>query len=109
MSPVASIQQLIKGTNCTSALNCTSPCTLPHTFLLVFLETNLCTTLYPTLCFWKQLRGRGIVRSPAHSKNQRKGPGIHCCAALNFLCAVILVHVYCSTYIHTLLTVANCM
>ena len=54
---VPSIQQLIKGTNCTS------PCPLPCTFLLTFLETNPCPTLYPT--YPKQLRGRGI----AHSQN----------------------------------------
>ena len=39
---VASIEQLIKDTNCTS------PCPLPHTFLLALLETNPCPTLYPT-------------------------------------------------------------
>ena len=47
---VASIQQLIKGTNSTS------PCTRPRVLLLAFLETNSCPTLYPTLFFWKQLR-----------------------------------------------------
>ena len=43
----------------------TTPCTRPRVFLLAFLETNPCPTLYPTLCFWKQLRGRGILRSQA--------------------------------------------
>ena len=52
-SYLVSFEQLIKGTNSTS------PCTHPCVFLLVFLETNPCPTLYPTLCFWKQLRGRG--------------------------------------------------
>ena len=54
---VASFEQLINGTNSTS------PCTRPRVFLLAFLETKPCPTLYPTLCFWKQLRGRGILRS----------------------------------------------
>ena len=54
---VVSFEQLIKSTNSTS------PCTRPCVFLLAFLETNPCLTLYPTLCFWKQLRGRGILRS----------------------------------------------
>ena len=53
---VVSFEQLIKGTNSTS------PCTRPRVFLLAFLETNPCPTLYPTLCFWKQLRSRGILR-----------------------------------------------
>ena len=56
---LASFEQLIKATNSTS------PCTHPCVFLLVFLETNPCPTLYPTLCFWKQLRGRGILCSRA--------------------------------------------
>ena len=47
------------------ATNQGSPCTRPRVFLLAFLETNPCPTLYPTLCFWKQLRGRGILRSQA--------------------------------------------
>jgi len=58
-SSVASFEQLIEGTNSTS------PCTRPRVFLLAFLETNPCPTLYPTLCFWKQLRGRGILRFQA--------------------------------------------
>ena len=52
---VVLFEQLIKGTNSTS------PCTRPRVFLLAFLETNPCPTLYPTLCFWKQLRGRGSL------------------------------------------------
>ena len=56
---VVSFKQLIKGTNSTS------PCTRSRVFLLGFLGTNPCPTLYPTLCFWKQLRGWGIVRSQA--------------------------------------------
>ena len=35
--------ELIKGTNSTP------PCTRPRVFLLTFLETNSCLTLYPTL------------------------------------------------------------
>ena len=41
---VASFQHLIKGTTC----SCTSPCTRPRVFLLAFLETNPCPTLYST-------------------------------------------------------------
>ena len=40
---VVSFQQLIPGSKCTS------PCTCPRMFLLTFLETNPCPTLYPTL------------------------------------------------------------
>ena len=66
---VALFEQLIKGTNSTS------PCTRLRMFLLVFLETNPCPTLYPTLCFWKQLRGRGILHSQACPEEQEKRPG----------------------------------
>ena len=44
---VASIQQLIEGT---------SSCTLPRVFLLAFLETNPCQTLYPIFVSIKGLR-----------------------------------------------------
>ena len=54
---VVSFKQLIKGTNSTS------PCTRPRVFLLAFLETKPCPTLHPTLCFWKQLRGWGILHA----------------------------------------------
>ena len=40
---VALIQHLMKGTSSTL------PCTRPHVFLLAFLETNPCPTLYPML------------------------------------------------------------
>ena len=40
---VVSFKQLIRGSNCTS------PYTRPRMFLLAFLETNPCPTLYPTL------------------------------------------------------------
>ena len=50
--PVASFEQLIKGTNSTS------PCTRPRVFLLAFLETNPCPTLYPTyLLFLETIKG----------------------------------------------------
>ena len=39
---VVSFEQLIRGSNCTSS------CPRPRVFLLVFLETNPCPTLYPT-------------------------------------------------------------
>ena len=58
--------------------NSTSPCTRPRMFLLVFLETNPWPTLYPTLCFWKQLRGRGILRTQALGGRGKREPGIHC-------------------------------
>ena len=62
---VASFEQLIKGTNSTS------PCTRPCVFLLAFLETNPCPTLYPTLCFWKQLKCRSILCSQAFNHLQQ--------------------------------------
>ena len=68
---VASFEQLIKGTNSNM------PCTRPRVFLLAFLETNPCPTLYPTLCFWKQLRGRGILRSQALVRGRRKKSLVH--------------------------------
>ena len=42
-----------------------SSCTLPRTFLLAFLKTNPCLTLYPTLVSETILMGQGIVCSLA--------------------------------------------
>ena len=48
---VASFEQLIKSTNSTS------PCTRPYVFLLAFLETNSCPTLYSTFVSGNNIKG----------------------------------------------------
>ena len=57
---VASFQHLIKGTTC----SCTSPCTRPRVFLLAFLETNPCPTLYST----ETINGSRYCMFPGHSQ-----------------------------------------
>ena len=71
-SAVVLFKQLIKGTNITS------PCTRPCVFLLAFLETNPCPTLYPIPLFLETIKESRYSTFPDPPLKRKGGSGKYC-------------------------------
>ena len=96
------------GPTTNQGYSCTSPCTLPCMFLLVFLGTYPCLTLYPpTLCFQN---GQGICMFPhlsmVHPLLQKEGLERYGTKPRNFggsnlICSLAMQYIVCTSFPHS--------